>query len=394
MKKLFTILLLSSLVMGAATAQKVFVFDMTGTWCGFCPDAGIILHQLEADYPETFIGMGVHNSDDMEIPEGALMDNFFQVSSYPGGMVDQVLFPGQTKVSVSRSSWASLVAQRLNETRPLDIEIHSAVIDNTTDEIYVKATIHVTGTGFDRNSARVHLMLTEDDVVVPSDPQINYYSSQSSGAGGPNHPYYNEPASWADYVHDDVLRAAPTSASGLGQANVLKNSLTDIGVQWTFDAPTNAAGGLNTDNLRAVVMVTEYNPTDPNQDGNAVLNGNDLHIVKYDKGNINHPNHPENPSNWVTGINSIDAADVEVSVYPNPVSELGIINFTLPQNENVTVDLYNMLGQKVQAIKSGFMAAGVQQTAAIDAANLTEGVYLLKVTAGETSITERVVIAK
>jgi hypothetical protein len=304
------------------------------------------------------------------------------------------LWPGQPKVSVSRSSWASLVGQRLNESRPLDIEIHSAVIDEDTKEIYVKATIHVTGSGFDRNSARVHLALTEDDVVVTSDPQTNYYSQQSSAAGGASHPYYSEPASWADYVHDDVVRAIPTSESGFGQANVLKNNLTDIGVQWTFDAPANPAGGLNLDNLRAVIMVTEYNPSGVGQDGNAILNANDLHIKKYDKENINHPNHPENPSNWVTGINSIDADDVEVSVYPNPVTELGIINFTLPQSENVTVDLYNMLGQKVQAIKSGFMAAGVKQTAAIDAANLTEGVYLLKVTAGETSITERVVIAK
>jgi len=61
----------------------------------------------------------------------------------------------------------------------------------------------------------------------------------------------------------------------------------------------------------------------------------------------------DNPA--VPGIFSLDGN------YPNPLNAGTIISFQTPRMGNVTLDLFNMAGQKIRTLHSGDLAAGSHQ---------------------------------
>ncbi len=79
-----------------------------------------------------------------------------------------------------------------------------------------------------------------------------------------------------------------------------------------------------------------------------------------------------------------------ISSYPNPVNSVSTISFTIPSEEHVTIKLYDALGNEVSTILTGNMTAGNHEVR-FDAANLSSGRYIARLTAGAyrsvTSIT-------
>lgn len=67
--------------------------------------------------------------------------------------------------------------------------------------------------------------------------------------------------------------------------------------------------------------------------------------------------------------------------YPNPFNPTTNISFTIPVTENVQLNVYNVLGQRVQTLMNGVMPAGTH-TVNFNAANLASGVYIYQVRAG------------
>lgn len=87
-----------------------------------------------------------------------------------------------------------------------------------------------------------------------------------------------------------------------------------------------------------------------------------------------------------TSINSF-------SVYPNPVNNSTTISMALAQSENVIVNVYNMLGEVIQTINPGQLSSGLH-TISMDASKLNNGVYFVKITAGSSSVSKKVVVEK
>ena len=79
--------------------------------------------------------------------------------------------------------------------------------------------------------------------------------------------------------------------------------------------------------------------------------------------------------------------------YPNPFNPNGNIEFNLPQSGYITLNLYNMLGQKVSTVFEGPKSEG-SQTVRIDGAGLPSGVYLLRITFGSEVQTIRISLIK
>lgn len=67
---------------------------------------------------------------------------------------------------------------------------------------------------------------------------------------------------------------------------------------------------------------------------------------------------------------------VITSVYPNPFNSRMRVRIDLPGSGQLKLSLYNLAGQKVYSVVSGF-AAGSQREFNIDGANLASGIYLL-----------------
>jgi hypothetical protein len=67
--------------------------------------------------------------------------------------------------------------------------------------------------------------------------------------------------------------------------------------------------------------------------------------------------------------------------FPNPFNPTTNISFTLPVSENVQLNVYNVLGQRVATLVNGTMPAG-SHTVNFNAANLASGVYIYSIRAG------------
>jgi photosystem II stability/assembly factor-like uncharacterized protein len=66
--------------------------------------------------------------------------------------------------------------------------------------------------------------------------------------------------------------------------------------------------------------------------------------------------------------------------YPNPFNPSTTIEFTLPKNEFVTLDVYNTLGQKVETLLSKSMPAGYHEVK-FNGQDLSSGIYFYRIEA-------------
>jgi hypothetical protein len=67
--------------------------------------------------------------------------------------------------------------------------------------------------------------------------------------------------------------------------------------------------------------------------------------------------------------------------FPNPFNPTTNISFDLAEAALVSVDIYNMLGQRVMTIPAQRMAAGANQILTVDATALSSGIYIYRVQA-------------
>jgi len=87
-----------------------------------------------------------------------------------------------------------------------------------------------------------------------------------------------------------------------------------------------------------------------------------------------------------------DAAKLNVQVVPNPISTAAKVRYTVAdQASDVKVSLVNMLGQEVRQINVGKKSVGQHEVSLTDI-NLASGTYLMKVQAGNSLATQKVVV--
>ena len=79
--------------------------------------------------------------------------------------------------------------------------------------------------------------------------------------------------------------------------------------------------------------------------------------------------------------------------YPNPFNPSTKISFTLPKASNVTLKVYNVLGQEVATIFQGFQNAG-KYTATFEGVNLASGIYFYTLHADNFNMTKKMILMK
>lgn len=120
-------------------------------------------------------------------------------------------------------------------------------------------------------------------------------------------------------------------------------------------------------------------------------------------------------SNWLEGWTALDSygflgdglvtdtdekgTEVPTSIslnqnYPNPFNPTTKISFTLPQAQQVTLKVYDMLGREVATLANRENFSAGQNTLNFNATNLSSGVYIYRLTSGDVSITKKMSLIK
>jgi len=79
--------------------------------------------------------------------------------------------------------------------------------------------------------------------------------------------------------------------------------------------------------------------------------------------------------------------------FPNPFNPSTKINFSLPVEGFVTLDVYNSIGQKVATLVNETKTAGTYAVD-FDASDLTSGIYFYKISSGNFSETKKMILLK
>jgi hypothetical protein len=79
--------------------------------------------------------------------------------------------------------------------------------------------------------------------------------------------------------------------------------------------------------------------------------------------------------------------------YPNPFNTATTIKFSIPEGSQVSLKIYNSLGQEIKTLVNRFMEAGVH-TVNFNAVDLNSGMYFYKLNAGEFNQVRKMTLIK
>jgi|GEM_PF-3393937 len=100
---------------------------------------------------------------------------------------------------------------------------------------------------------------------------------------------------------------------------------------------------------------------------------------------------------WKKGINNLGKKAITVynlcDNYPNPFNPSTVISYQLPKDSNVSLKIYNMLGQEIITLVKGNVEAGTHSVT-FNASKLASGVYLYKLDAGCFSQIKKMILTK
>ena len=127
---------------------------------------------------------------------------------------------------------------------------------------------------------------------------------------------------------------------------------------------------------------------------NPDLNTNEINLIAQwiDEGALENPaleiyNNAQIPKEYILNQN-----------YPNPFNPVTTLRYDLPEQSDVTITIYNMLGRKVKTLVNSTQDAGFKSVI-WDATNyqgnpVSAGVYLYKIQAGEYISTKKMLLLK
>jgi hypothetical protein len=88
------------------------------------------------------------------------------------------------------------------------------------------------------------------------------------------------------------------------------------------------------------------------------------------------------------------SAFVLTTVDPHPVRGQGTLRLAVEETQDVTVEVFDVLGRRVQTLHSGPVAGGSEVMLALDASALPNGFYLVRAAGAQHRVTHRITVLK
>jgi len=341
--------------------HHVTVEEATGTWCGWCVRGIVFLDSMRAIHPTDCDLIAVHDGDPMVY---AAYDNGVGtlIAGYPSTLINRdVISDPQYIFSDYNNSIADFGTADLNPT----ISYNSSTRHVT---VVVNATFAIGLSG----DYRLACVMTEDNVHSTAGgqwDQHNYYSYQSQNLALVDHEngmnFQSLPATipssqmYYNYVARTILGGFNGMAGSL-PTTIPINSTQTYTFNYTIPAAYNEA------NMKAVILLIDNTTTT-------------RHIMNSASGDV------------LMGIQNPASSIGAISLYPNPSNENTIVHVGLSQNENVTLSVYDMTGALISVENEGQVAEG-DHDFNLGTMNLAKGMYFVKVTAGTSEQTMKMLV--
>lgn len=339
-------------------AKKVVIEEGTGGWCGWCPRGHVAMEYMRELYPETFIGIAVHNGDGMVVGS---YDGNIGLTGYPGSNADRVLLDVGVSSDLFEGYHNQLV-QRITPVKP-DIEVLFNPV-NRKAEVNVSAEFV---TKLDDIDYRFSVVIMQDSVKGTGSGfnQTNYYSFQSQNlplvGAGHNWQTDPDPVPAANMVYMDVARALLGGYNGT--ANIIPSSVVAgdvIAHSYTYTVPVS----YKVEQMYAVVLLLDARTGE-------ILNA-------------------EKAAFEVLVSAKEQFANELVDIFPNPTKGELSISINLEAATDIQLQVYNMLGQQVAS--QGYGRRNGNMTLPFDGSQLAPGTYAFHLLMGDKVAVKKVVV--
>jgi hypothetical protein len=346
MKKTTLILIafISSGLLFGQAAKNVILEESTGAWCGFCPYGRTVMEQIESQYPNV-ISIADHVQDTYANGFTSSIDSAFNNYGYPAGYVDRTYFTADGAIALDFSVWQSHCLNELATTSPLYVTMQSTYNASTRKiSVIVGANFVANATG----DMRINCVLTEDSVIDANDSQHNY---MGNGCSQPDNtsPWYNFPCTIPLYTQRHVARANLASSvypfwgtAGIIPANAASGMTYYQAYSYTIPAtygPDNIVPNIS--HMKLVAFVSYYNTSINSRN---ILNANVVRLGQSAGAGVDEY--------------SVNAVDVKQNT-PNPFKDITAIQFQLNTADNISVKVYNMMGQEINTLVNTQLVPGL-----------------------------------
>lgn len=349
----------------AQTSRKIILEDITGAWCGLCPEGFATSEQINNNFLGV-IPVGIHIADPMEISETAMLGDIYTGSGVNAFLLDRYLFPDLQFVPFTFEylPLSEKIAERLATPASVAIGFQNISYDTLSRTLHATVKARFTTSVANYNNLRFNLWLLEDSVVSSASgyAQVNYFDAVPgyfySGAGNP---MYNFP-------HRHVLRAALGGAWGTENSLPTSPSLIAINDSFTYTYTYVLPQSWNLDRVSLVGMVQNYDSL--NYHLNEILNAENISLTDA----LTAPPLPNDTTIVVIDTTVVDTTTIIidttatnigqlmqpqlVKVFPNPASDVLKISYHLPQTGEFSLAIYDLMGKKLHLLQQETKVAG------------------------------------
>ena len=327
--------------------KKVMGEEATGTWCPWCTRGTCFMDYMYETYPDTWIGIAVHNADPMVVTayDAALPSIIPNFPGYPSGTVDR---SGADYYDPSEFEEGYL--ERMEAISPATVDITNFSFNWDTREVSFDVESEFVADV--SKELRFMAIILEDSLSGTSSDwaQANAY------AGGGNGPMCG---------YEDMPNPIP--------ASVMKY---DHVARAILDTPYGTEGSLPETISAGETHSHTYTYTIP-EDWDFYWMQFVGVLLDAETGEVLNCNvYPEE----VTAVQEV-GMEASVSVYPNPTK--GIVSIS--GAENATIMVYNIAGNLVASYDDF-------RNTTIDLSGFNTGIYLLWIKTEEGVVTKRVIL--
>lgn len=374
------------------------IVSLTNANCGLSNGAFEITGVGNGPFTYDVNGVGGYSS-------GSALNTGLIAGTYNINISDANGCSSSNMLSIANVSNLTNITGTIQTSTGDDASNTAVTLYNLADTVGAMTTSYITTTDASGNYSFSNL--TEGNYILSAQPDTSLFPNTLLT-------YSNGSAVWFDsdtilitctsqQVIDitliDAVQQIGTAEIGGFVADYTINMLANTGVvlidntnsQTVARTSTDATGNYNFTNVNAgyyAVLVDipglQHNTTYAfNIDANDVF-WNKSYFVNFDFRTID-------TVFFFVGVNEITS--FESFVYPNPFTEQTTISYTLANNSNVNIEVYNYLGEKVETLVNEKKPVG-NHKAIFNAINKSKGIYFVKITAGNSQKTLKVINAE